>query len=41
MNGSSESSSDSDDVGKDNVVVATIAAVAADGDSRAIGIGGA
>ncbi|WP_298955406.1 hypothetical protein [uncultured Campylobacter sp.] len=36
MNGSS----DSDNSGKDNVVVATIAVVAAvDGDSRAIGIG--
>ncbi len=29
MNGSSESSSSGDNVGKDNVVVATIAAVAA------------
>ena len=41
MNGSSESSSNGDNGGKDNVVVATIAVVAADGDSRAISIGDA
>ena len=41
MNGSSESSSDDDNGGKDNVVIATIAVVAADGDSRTIDIGDA
>jgi len=37
MNGSG----DGDNSGKNNVVVATIAVVAVDGDSRAIGIGDA